>query len=232
VSVPLPTPLDQLGSRRFSFYPPILDIEHNEWIFRRATSSEIQVVNTRTAAELSIPRRFIGEVSIVGEPVVIVGLVKELEFKAGAVYPHVRRVIEMPRAVNDSAHSPTPRPQRPAAVVGIRVEPDHRSRMWVGIVAAAMLACVAVLTFSTRVELPFTAQDDYDSIVARLGRPAQDQTFSSSGEKYRRLAYSFLGNPLFGRRSFTLILIDGRYAGAIDTNGRVIHAVRPLKHPR
>src|SRR5579863_7905032 len=102
MSVPLPTPLDQLGSRGFSFYPPILGIEHHQWSFRRATSGEIHVVNTSTITELSIHRRFIGEVSAIHDPVVIVGLVKELEYSAGAVVPHVRRVIEMPRAVNDS----------------------------------------------------------------------------------------------------------------------------------
>jgi hypothetical protein len=226
MSVPLPTPLDQLGSRRFSFYPPILGIEHNQWSFRRATSSEILVVNTRTLVELSIPRRFLGEVSIVDEPVVIVGLIKELEFKADAVVPHVRRVIEMPRAVNDSPR-PAARREQPADVIGIRVEPDHpspwRSRWLLGTVAAALLTCVAVLSFSTRMELPFTAHDNYDSIVARLGPPAQDQTQTSGGKQYRHLGYP--------RLSFTLLLIDGRYAGAFDTSGHLIHAVRPL-HPR
>lgn len=192
-------------------------------MFRRSTAGEIQVVNTRSLTELSIPRRFIGEVSIVDEPVVIVGLVKELEYKAGAVYPHVRRVIEMPRAVNGFSR-PAPSGHGPAAVVGIRVEPDNRSRLVLGAIAAALLACVAVLTFSTRVELPFTARDNYDSIVKRLGPPAQDEWRTSGAQQYRRLSYP--------QRSFTLLVIDGHYAGAIDSAGRVIHAVRPLNHLR
>ncbi len=99
---PIPAPLDQIGQRPFSFYPPIVNIEHNEWILRRATWSEVHVMNTKTSAELFLPRGFVGEVSLVEEPVMIVGLVKELEYKDGAVLPHIRRVIEMPRAVNDS----------------------------------------------------------------------------------------------------------------------------------
>ena len=31
--------LETLGDRPFSFYPPIIGIEHNEWIYRRATWS-------------------------------------------------------------------------------------------------------------------------------------------------------------------------------------------------
>jgi hypothetical protein len=224
VSVPLPTPLDQLGSRHFSFYPPILGIEHNQWTFRRATASEIHVVNTRTLEDLLIPRRFIGEVSTVGEPVVIVGLVKELEYSAGAtvsqVVPHVRRVIEMPRAVNDLPR-PALRRAQPAEIVGIRVEPAPRSRWLLGTVAAALLACVAVLSFSTRVEPPFSSHDDYDSIVARLGPPAHDSTHIANGKQYRRLAYP--------KHALTLLLIDGHYAGAYDPTGHLIHAVRRLQ---
>jgi len=221
VSVPLPSPLDQLGSRRFSFYPPLRGVQHNQWSFRRATANEILVVNTRTLEELSIPRCFVVEISTVGEPVVIVGLLKELEVKAGIVVPHIRRVIEMPRAVNDLPR-PSLRREQPAEIVGIRVEPDQssgwRSRWLLGSVAAALLACVAVLSLSPRVEPPLTSHDNYDSIVARLGPPSHDQTQTTNGKQYRRLAYP--------RRGFTVLLIDGHYAGAVDSAGRVIHAVR------
>ena len=37
---PSPTPLEHLGNRPFSFYPAILNVEHNEWFFRRTTRSE------------------------------------------------------------------------------------------------------------------------------------------------------------------------------------------------
>jgi len=235
VSVPpIKSPLGELGSAPFSFYPPILNVERNEWIFRRATWNEIQVVNTKTSEELSIPRHFVGEVSLVSEPVIIVGLTKEIEYRAGAVYPHVRRVIEMPRAVNGAPRLRMAAPAQPAAVVGIRVESEKRSRSVIGTITAGLLACMALVTVfrdsaitsrllarqsSTRAALPFTAHDDYESIVARIGPPANDDRL---GGDYRRLSYP--------QHSFALILVGRdhpRYAGALDSNGHVIHSVRP-----
>jgi hypothetical protein len=229
----IPTPLDQLGSTPFSFYPPIVNIEHNEWIFRRSTWDEIQVVNTKTAAELSVPRSFVGELSLVGEPVLIVGLLKELEYREGVVYPHIRRVIEMPRVVNDSPRPRIrgPEPVRPAAVVGIRLESRGRGRTVLGAVAAGLLACFIgiisrdVLMTSrvwrapARIQLPFTNQDDYDAIIQRLGQPAEDQWRTSKGLEYRRLWYP--------KQAFAVILINGRYRGALDANGRVLHSAGP-----
>lgn len=204
------------------------------------------MINTKTGTELWVPRRFVGEVSLVGEPVMIVGLLKELEYREGVVAPHVRRVIEMPRAVNDSPRtndSPRAlaqrwtgdesRAQRPADVVGIRIETPRESRagrIVFGTVAAGLLACVTVtLVFRdgalgsrftpapvARLELPFTAGDNYGSVVAKLGVPAEDQTRVSGEVQYRRLWYP--------RRGFTVILIDGRYAEAIDPSGRVLHS--------
>ena len=98
-SPPIPPSLEQLTTRPFSFYPPILNVEHNEWLFRKATWAELLVVNCKTGAEIWISRRFIGEISRIDDPVVIVGLTKELEFKGGSVFPYQRRVIEMPVAV-------------------------------------------------------------------------------------------------------------------------------------
>ena len=89
--------LDNLGDRSFSFYPAILNFEHNEWRMGRGTWSEILVVNAKTGQEVWIPRRLVGEVVRVDAPVVIVGLRKELEYKAGAVWPRDRRLLAMPR---------------------------------------------------------------------------------------------------------------------------------------
>jgi len=90
-----------MGNRSFSFYPAIRNIQHNEWQFRRAHPDEIQVMNTKSLQELWIPRGFLSGVSSIEEPVVIVGLLKELEYREGIVVPHVRRVIQMPLAAND-----------------------------------------------------------------------------------------------------------------------------------
>ncbi len=140
------TPLDQLGQRPFSFYPPIVGVEHNEWRLRRVTWTEVHVVNTKSGAEMWVPRHLVGEVSLIEEPVRLVGLVKELEYREGAVLPHKRRVLEMPRAVNDSPR-PMVRHVSPAPVEEIRVDGGvraRRSRRMLAAVAAALLAVIAV----------------------------------------------------------------------------------------
>jgi hypothetical protein len=150
----IPTQLDQLGSRPFSFYPSIVGVEHNQWRLRRVTWTEVHVINTKTDLEMWVPRHLVGEVSLIEEPVRIVGLIKELEYKGGVLIPHRRRVLEMPRAVGDS-----PRPgvirenlfrpilaENTARVVGIRVEEGSRARRWrriLGWIATGLLACIA-----------------------------------------------------------------------------------------
>src|SRR5689334_7518904 len=122
---PIPPSMDHLATRPFSFYPPIIGVEHNEWLFRKATWSEILVVNCRSSAEIWIPRRFVGEVSRVEDPVLIVGLTRELEFKGGAVWPYQKRILQMPIAVNApqaTRSDAAERPAAPAPIVGIRLE--------------------------------------------------------------------------------------------------------------
>ena len=126
---PLPTPLQHLGGRRFSFYPPIRNLQPNEWLYRRATWSECIVMNARSGEEVCIPRMFLGEVSGVDEAVMIVGLNRELEWRAGAIIPQERRVIELPVAVNDSrarVFFSIPGPHL-APVINIRLEPQAGS---------------------------------------------------------------------------------------------------------
>jgi hypothetical protein len=156
---PIPASFESLRHRPFSFYPPIVNVEHNEWILRRANWTDFQVINTKTKTELCVPRRFVGEGALVEEPVMIVGLVKELEYREGVVLPHVRRVIEMPRAVNSTSVPARMAglPPRIAPVVGIRIEAEPRSRAWrllVAAVAAAVLICVAVVIFVQSVVIP------------------------------------------------------------------------------
>src|ERR1700679_712823 len=117
---PITQPLAHRVLRPFLFYPAILNAGHNEWVYRSATWSDVLVRNTKTNEEVSVPRRYLGEISPVDAPVMIVGLLAELEYRAGVVWPAERRVIEMPRAVNDA---PRPRlsqsPATRAPVVGI-----------------------------------------------------------------------------------------------------------------
>src|SRR5947207_14059900 len=112
--VPLPPEsLEDLQSGPFSFYPAIIGIDRNEWVLRRATWTEVQVANTMSGDALWIPRRYLGELARVEAPVMIVGLLRELEYREGALIPHRRRVIEMPRAVNAPARQLAREPSAP-----------------------------------------------------------------------------------------------------------------------
>jgi len=146
----LPTPLEQLGNRSFSFFPPILGIESNKWLFRRATWPEVLVTHAHTGLQVAIPRRFLGEVSRIEEPVVIVGLLKELEYREGAVWPHQRRILEMPVAVGAENMKGSSAPRRrgaPAPVIGISLhtpQQSRRSRTLIGAIVAAILASLVI----------------------------------------------------------------------------------------
>src|ERR1041384_5877266 len=94
-SPPIPPQLDHLVTRPFSFYPAIIGIEHNEWLYRKANWSEIQVVNCKSGAEIWISRRFIGEVSRVDDPVLIVGPHRAVDDRAGMLDPHTTRRLHM-----------------------------------------------------------------------------------------------------------------------------------------
>jgi len=243
-SPPIPPSLDHLATRPFSFYPPILNIERNEWLFRRATWSEIQVVNCKSGEEIWIPRRFLGEVSRVDDPVLIVGLTKELEYKAGAVWPFQRRVIEMPVAVGGTAAQTAAEPDRSerAPVVDIRIAPNTDKRIFRligGVLAVAILFYWGAVNLTrvgdirqrpmalTAVDqsyLELTSRDDYISVVNKLGQPQADRWLSESGElQYRGLSYP--------NRRYTVILMGSSrtgatYIGTMDQRWRPLHSVQ------
>lgn len=238
---PLPPPLESLGRRPFSFYPPILNIEHNEWVFEKATWSEILVVNTKMGMELWVPRRFLGELSRVDEPVMIVGLKKELEYKAGALWPHERRIIEMPKAVNETPRVVVSEPlPGPAKVAGIRLENSAESRVGKLIAAALViglsLSFLAVSIFRGRQDasrftyigveqqsLGLTAADDYHAVVRKLGRPKEDRWRTGSGEiQYRLLRYP-------ERKLYVILMGEdqekARYIGALNDDWKPVDSV-------
>ncbi|HEY2842057.1 MAG TPA: hypothetical protein VGJ09_00345 [Bryobacteraceae bacterium] len=244
MSVPLiAAGLSELRHGRFSFYPAIVGVQHNEWILRRATWTDVVVANAKTLEEICIPRRLVGEISSIEAPFRIVGLVKELEYREGVVLPHRRIVLEMPRAVNDIGRSSL-RPAfypRPAGVVAIRAEAAGDSRFWRvlrGSIAAGILVCLAVIfvvrdahlgpRFGWTANPPrlpnLNAQDDYTSVLKKLGNPASDRWLDASSGGYRRLWYP--------RRGVTVILIgaspDGaRYAATLNRDEEILHSVRP-----
>jgi len=236
---PLPTPLQHLGGRRFSFYPPIRNLEPNEWLYRRATWSECVVVNTRSGEEVWVPRAFLGEVSRMDEAVMIVGLNRELEWQSGVLIPRQRAVIEFPVAVNDGGLA-APRSRRLAPVINIRLEPKPETRAWKWIAAAAVLGAVACTIFvdvtrqaqfhqrtdlfrGYRSYLQLGPNDDYASTVRKLGLPASAGSQQTGNRVFRSLAYP--------ARRYSVILMglkpdDLHYVGTLDPQGRVLDAVR------
>ena len=242
MSAPLvPPPVAQLGRLPFSFYPAILKIQHNEWVYHSATWSEVLVRNTGNNESIAIPRQYIGEISRVDAPVLIVGLLKELEYREGAVWPVQKRVIEMPLAVNDTPRIGLSRGSgSPAPVVGIRLEQNPNSRVGklvVAGVALGVVGCVLAITLYrggmnasrafyaplAQQNLDLTAADDYQSVVSLLGRPASDD-WQANGEagNFRVLWYPRYGwyVVLTGPNSR-----DSHYIGALDRNWRPIYTV-------
>ncbi len=237
---PLPTPLQHLGGRRFSFYPPIRNLEPNEWLYRRATWSECVVANTRSGEEIWVPRIFLGEVSRIDEPVMIVGLNRQLEWRSGKVIPLERRVIEFPVAVNDAVNDTPARSGPPAPVINIRLEPKSETRAWKWIGVAAVLGAVAFtivadvsrqtpwrqradLSRGYRSYLQLGPQDDYASTIRKLGLPARTGSHSAENRVFRSLTYT--------ARRYSVVLIgstkdNARYIGTLDLHGRVLDAVR------
>lgn len=242
MSVPaIPPPLAQLGRRRFSFYPAILNTKHNEWVYQSATWADVLIRNTKTNEEVSVPRRYLGEVSRVDEPVMIVGLLKEMEYRAGAIWPAERRVIEMPLAVNDCPRLwPTETRNTPAPVIGIRLESSAESRFGraaLAGVALGVVGCVLAISLfrggaiatrafyspTSQTFVALTSYDDYATVVRKLGNPARVGWYDDFGQReYELLAYP--------QRGVNVILMgldraDMRYVGSLDRSWRPIHAV-------
>ena len=161
-------------------------IEHNEWLYKKASWSEILVVNCKSGEELWISRRYMGEVSRVDDPVLIVGLNRELEYKSGMVVPFQRRVIEMPVAVGGkpAVASPSERPA-PGLIVGIRMASAQDKRIFKLIGAAVTVAILmyvlavnlsrqrVVFTARDQTYLGLTARDDRTEVVVETGRAGE-----------------------------------------------------------
>lgn len=241
----IPTPFEQLGPRAFSFYPPIRNLDHNEWLFLRADWNEIHVVNTKSLQQLCIPLRYLGGVSSVEEPVIIVGLVKDLEYRGGLLVPPVPRVLEMPISVIRVANGDprpwvaAPQPRRLAPVVGIRTETPRnarKTRTVLGAIAVSILIAmvsmviaressrVRFFTTPARLSLPFTANDDYLSIVAKWGHPSMTGSRpAGEGSEFFLLRYP--------DRHLTVVLLGtdrshASYLGALGRGGRVLHSAK------
>ncbi len=232
----LPGLIGLTGGRSFAFYPPILGVAHNEWRFRRATWTDVVVINTKSGDEACIPRSFLADVSA-NAPVVIVGLKREMEWREGMAVPYRRPVVELPIAVNDNTPAP-PRTRRPAPVVNIRLDsprtPAATGRkavvvVMLGVVAAAVVADVArpgeVLeriegVRPHRVWQQLKPGDDYSAVVSKLGQPDMQRTLiDEKGDVFRSLEYP--------SERFTAILEgttqeSAHYVASLDARGRIL----------
>jgi hypothetical protein len=239
---PLPPSLETLGKRPFSFYPPVLNIEHNEWIFQKSSWSEFLVTNSKTGMEVWVPRRFLGEVSRVDEPVMIVGLKRELEYRAGTLVAHERRVIEMPKAVNDHARPPLPEQAPPSALSSMGLSMNDGAESKIGKVILGALAVGLLVTFLVvsyfrsksdvnnvtfvpivQQQLGLTARDEFGTVVRKLGQPSEDRWRPETGEmQYRILRYP--------EKGIYVILMGmerdkARYIGSMDESWKPVDSV-------
>ena len=243
-SSPVSPQLEHLGDRPFSFYPPIIGIDHNEWTYGEANWSEILVRNVKSGEELWIPRTYVGDVSKVEEPVMIVGLKRELEYRGGLLSPHSRRVLTMPG--NPAVAMPRAPGTEPQLESGLSVRAALRSSggaegrvgkliglaLLVGLVVTFIgIAILRLRSTGGRIEykgvmqidLGLTAQSDYFDVVRKLGPPAEDRWRAETGERqYRALVYP---------KNDLIIILMGPdrekvfYIGAKDSKWRTVHAV-------
>lgn len=238
--------VNSLGGRRFSFYPAIRGIEHNEWTLRDSTWSEVQVRNDETGQEFWIPKSHLGGISSADSPVLILGLRRELQFKAGGVYPYHKFVTEMPsRTLGRRLPEPVAAPPKQSLLSGS----DARLFRLLGIVIGSVLL-VGLLLFAVFVGglhnplerlfepdsstadqryLGLAASASYFEVVGRLARPETEQWIS--GEK-DELQFQALHYP---SRGYIVILMGGsraemRYLGTIhDQSRRVLDSARLLR---
>ena len=235
-SPPIPPQFEHLATRPFSFYPPIVGIEHNEWRYRKANWSEILVANTGSGDELWIPRRYVGGVASIEDPVLIVGLTRELQYQGGMIVPNQRRVIEMPPSAAGKKSAGNEKPRSAAAsILGIRTaSPTDRLmfKLIGGAVALSILAYIVVVSLSRervvitprdQTELGLTARDDRTAVVSKLGEPASDRWQSDTGE----LQYEALTYP--GRKLTVILMGSDRksvlYIGTVDQNWQPVHTI-------
>jgi hypothetical protein len=235
---PIVPTIDELGEQRFSFYPAILNVEHNEWVVRELKWSEILVGNCKSGDELWVPRRYIGELASTEDPVVIVGLKKELEFKAGAVWPRERRMLKMPqnRARSYPQDPDRQYESRPPSLLSLfTAGPEMKvGRLIGGVLLVGVTLIVVTLIFWLRpvkfqaieqYALSLNASDDYPSVIRKLdaGAPSEDRWRSDTGELQYRLLR-------FKDKPYTLILMgadrtSARYIGAMNKDWKPVDSV-------
>ena len=236
-----PVAFEELGDKLFSFYPPILNIEHNEWHLKKCEWSEVLVENPKMGLELWVPRTWLGDVSKVEEPHVIVGLRREIEYKGGSLVPYHRRVIGLPRMHSANPVPVSEMPRTPSAVDEFRSSAGAEkglAKVLIGVLIGALVLFVGAVGLSRlrnaggdvryqaveQKNLEFTADSTYFDVVQKLGSPEDDRWRPGGGERRIRALF-------YGKEGLIVLLMgpeqndSARYIGAKDTNWRTIHTV-------
>jgi hypothetical protein len=232
--------VEALRGRNFSFYPAIRNVEHNEWRLDDENWSELRVINSKSGQDFWIPRNYVGTISSSDSPVLIVGLNRELEFKAGAVWPYRRTVIEMPgprpRPADGAATEPPPEP----AAGRLAPAESKVGRFLAGSLIVGLAVCLFVVLFAFE-GVPFPirelfrastetadqrylalgAADSYHDVVLKLGKPDEEQWISAEGAEiqFQLLRYR--------TRSYAVVLMgasrsEARYIGTLHEPSRQI----------
>lgn len=242
---PAESPHDALSGRRFAFYPAIRNIEHNEWTLEGETWSEIHAKNVETGQEIWIPRNHLGEVSSSDSPVLIVGLKRELMYKAGSIAPFRNPLVELPgKPAPRAAAAETPEPEPP---------PPHRDSsteartfsligktLVIGLLAAFLITVFlagglhnpiaswfeADVSTADQRYLSLTSQDGYHNVIAKMGPPEREEWITKDDAD---LQFQALFYP---SRRYIVILMGGdrggqRYIGALhDPERKILDAAR------
>ncbi len=229
---------ESFGGRAFSFYPAIRNVEYNEWTWVRETWSEILVTNSKTGQELWIPRTWVGRISSADEPVLIVGLNRELEMKAGAVWSYERNLIEMPPPPRPGTRTAAPPPEgAPAAVAA----PSPESRLgrlilYTVLVGIGCVMLVVSFTFdgmprpqdwlrqrdtatSDQKYLSLTREDTRGDVARKLGAADREQWITPDSAEIHFYLMWYPG------RSYVVVLMGaerggGRYIGTVHAASR------------
>lgn len=236
-----PPPLDDLAGREFSFHPSIVNIETNLWTVVEANWSEFLVRNVADQTQVWVPRRYLGALSASDRPVMIVGLDKQLEYKAGQVWPVHKRVIEMPRAPGAQAAVELRESEPKLSLVAPPMRLDASEKKLGRLILTVMVGGLLVVaggiamfrgarsgemtSYKAVVQesLGLGPEDDYFAVLRKLGEPASDR-WKTDGEsvQYRVLSYP--------ARNLNVILTgrerkDVHYAGALDSDWKVVDSV-------
>jgi hypothetical protein len=236
---PLEQPFDHMSARSFSFFPPIVGIEHNEWLLRQVNWSEVLVANQGAEQELWIPRRYFGAASMIDDPVLIVGLTRELEFQGGMLRPFKQRLIKMPsgppakpdggdgdlRKTASSMMKVRSESSDKRAIKMIGIAVGCAMLIWIGAAAALRIGFIQqriVITTRDQTFQTLTSRDDRFAVVTKIGQPGYDRTKEVGTIQYEALSYP--------DRKYTVLLAgkDTRtlaYIGTMDDNWKPVHFV-------